>query len=252
VDPKEYEQAVLERFRLDWPAPAFEVRHDIRLAGKKTRIDRQIDVAVFEAGHATPFLLVEAKKHRRSINAGIAGSTIALVQDVGGIPTVMVSTSGFSVAAINHLTAEAIGHLTITLAEAQSVRWIPVLEERFAVDSAFKLVSGALVEALRRGDLGPFHDADIAYEEWLAVIDTGLSLFPSQTVGILQGLASLHADDGYRFNAIQILIDLDMLDAKQSRTLLLTEIDAEVASLLQEHLAMIGGEASSKGDTDHP
>src|SRR5829696_962298 len=169
MTPKEYELAVLERFRLDWPEPAFEVRQDIRLGGTKTRTNRQIDVAVFEAGHATPFLLVEAKKHRRRVDAGIAGSTIALVQDVGGIPTIMVSTSGFSVAAANHLTAEAIGHLTVTMAEAESLRWVPVLEERFAVDRAFKLVSGALVEALRRGDAGAFQDEDLAFEEWLAV-----------------------------------------------------------------------------------
>jgi len=237
MTPKEYERAVLERFRLDWPEPAFEVRHDIRLGGAKTRTNRQIDVAVFEAGHATPFLLVEAKKHRRRVDAGIAGSTIALVQDVGGIPTIMVSTSGFSVAAANHLTAEAIGHLTVTLAEAESLRWVPVLEERFAVDRAFKLVSGALVEALRRGDAGAFHDEDLAFEEWLAVMDTGLSLFPDQTKEILRGVATDHVDDGHRFNAIQILLDVDALNAPQLRMLLLAENDADVASLLKLGLA---------------
>ena len=46
-------------------------------------------------------MIVEAKRHNRAIDAGIAGATIALVQDVGAIPTVMVSTSGFSVAAKN-------------------------------------------------------------------------------------------------------------------------------------------------------
>jgi len=119
------------------------------------------------------------------------------------------------------LTAEAIGHLTVTLAEAESLRWVPVLEERFAVDRAFKLVSGALVEALRRGDAGAFHDEDLAFEEWLAVMDTGLSLFPDQTKEILRGVATDHVDDGHRFNAIQILLDVDALNAPQLRMLLL-------------------------------
>jgi hypothetical protein len=70
----------------------------------------------------TPTEIVEAKRHNRAIDAGIAGATIALVQDVGAIPTVLVATSGFSVAAKNHLEAEEIGHLTITPARPPTVR----------------------------------------------------------------------------------------------------------------------------------
>jgi hypothetical protein len=40
-----------------------------------------------------------------------------------------IATSGFSVAAKNHLEAEEIGHLTIPLKQAQGLRWIPLVEE---------------------------------------------------------------------------------------------------------------------------
>jgi hypothetical protein len=43
-----------------------------------------VDVAIYEAGQKTPFLLVEAKKHGRNVHADIVGSTNALVQDEAG------------------------------------------------------------------------------------------------------------------------------------------------------------------------
>jgi hypothetical protein len=113
MTPTDYEKAVLQQIRTDWPPPRFVVRHNIRISGKKSKARRQIDIGVFEAGHSKPFMIVEAKRHKRPIDVGKAGSAIALVQDVGGIPAVMVSTSGFSVAAGNHLGAEGIGTMTI-------------------------------------------------------------------------------------------------------------------------------------------
>jgi hypothetical protein len=194
MTPTEYEKAVLEFFRTHWPSPEFEIKHNIRLLGRKTKGRRQIDAGIFGAGQSEPIMIVEAKRHNRAIDAGIAGATIALVQDVGAIPTVMVSTSGFSVAAKNHLEAEEIGHLTITLNQAQGLRWIPLVEEKFSVDREFRLVSGDFVEALRRGDASPFIDSDQPYEEWLAVIRCGQDLFPTSTAKVLKILAPEHSD----------------------------------------------------------
>lgn len=239
MTPTEYEMAVLERFRIDWPSPAFDIRHNVRLLGTKTRRSRQIDVAIYEPGKATPFLLAEAKMHSRAIDANKAGSTIALVQDVGGIPTIMVSTAGFSIAARNHLTAEEIGYLKLTLTEARGLRWLPEIEKRFAVDREFKQVSGALVEALRVGDAEPFRDEAVPYEEWLAVIETGLSHFPQTTVDILCSVAGGHYNDAYRFNAIQILSEARSLDPSALQHWLAAETDPDTIELIQECLANI-------------
>ena len=170
-----------------------------------------IDVSIFEAGKSRPFLIAEAKRHKRQIHAGIAGSTIALVQDVGGVPAVMVSTSGFSHAASNHLSSEGIAHFTITLKEAQGLRWIPMIEAKFALDREFREVSGHLMEALRNGDPAPFLDSDLPYEEWLAVLHFGVSRFPEAAGGILRVLAREHFDDGVRFNSVQLLDDAGQL-----------------------------------------
>ena len=168
MTPTEYELAVVERFRTYWPPPRFVVKHDIRLLGNKTRVQRQIDISVFEAGESEPLLIAEVKRHRRPIDAVRAGSTIALVQDVGGIPAVMVSTSGFSVAAENHLAAEGIEFLKITLNEAMGLRWIPYIEEKFFLDRHYREWSGHLVEAVRLGNAEAFLETEIPFDEWIS------------------------------------------------------------------------------------
>ncbi len=173
--------------------------------------------------------------HRRPIDVGIAGSTIALVQDIGGTPTVMVSICGFSDAALNHLTAERI----IELIDAEALRWIPVLEKRFAVDRAFKVLTGELVEALRTGRPTPFEDEALPYEEWLAAIYTGLSLFPRATTNILRFIAANHFDDGHRYNAIQILAEEGALSSSILSKLSVSETDPDVIELIQETQAAL-------------
>jgi len=236
MTPTDYEKAVLERFRTYWPPPQFVVRHNIRILGSKTQARRQIDISVFEAGKSEPFLIGEAKRHKRRIDAGLAGSTIALVQDVGRLPAVMVSTSGFSVAAERHLVSEGIEYLTITLKEAHGLRWIPFVEEKFAVDREFREVSGHLVDALRSGEAGPFLDTDVPYEEWLAVFVCGQSLFPESSSKILKTLAREHIDDGVRFNAIAVLDDAGQLDVAEMKELLRSERDDDTRELLRELL----------------
>jgi hypothetical protein len=83
MTPKDYEKAVLQRFRTLWPPPRFVVKHDVRLSGRKTKARRQVDVSIFETGKSQPSLIVEAKRHKRPIDAGIAGSTIARSGETG-------------------------------------------------------------------------------------------------------------------------------------------------------------------------
>lgn len=237
MTPKDYERAVVERFRIAWPAPAFEVRHDVKLPGRKTQRARQIDIAIYESGQPVPVMLVEVKRHRRAINANVAGSTIALYQDVGHCPTVMVSTSGFSLAAKNHLASERISHLTITLAEARGLRWIPEVERRFAVAAAFKIVAGDLTEALRSNNAVPFLDDGVPFEEWLAIFATGLSKFPGPTVAVLKQIATSHFDDAHRFNAVQLLLEEGALDHRTLTTMLASEQDADTRNLLRDALS---------------
>lgn len=235
MTPEEYEKAVLQRFRTLFPPPQFRVVHDVRLKGLKTKAERQIDIGVFEADSANPVLIVEAKRHKRPIDAVRAGATIALVRDVGDVPSVMVATAGFSPAATNFLGAEGIAHLTIKLTEAKGLRWVPHIKRAFAVDDQFREISGHFVEALRLGDFAPFLDeTGLPYEEWRAVMLTALGLFPMMSARVLHAVARDHYDDALRFNAIQLLDDADLLTVSDISALLATEQDPDNIDLLRE------------------
>jgi hypothetical protein len=237
MTPIEYEKAVVERFRTYWPPPRYAVRHNIKLPGTKTKAPRQIDISVFEAGQSAPFLIAEAKRHGRPIDAVKAGSTIALVQDIGGLPAVMVSMSGFSLAAENHLAAEGIEFLKITLTEARGLRWIPFIEEKFILDREYREVSGHLLEAARKGNAAPFLETELPFEEWVAILLSGQSIFADRCAGILKTLALRHFDDGVRYNAIALLDDAGQLDTAEIEGLLRREHDPETRELLFELLS---------------
>ena len=232
MTPEEYERAVAEWLKILYPPPQFEVRHDFRLPGQKSNEPRQIDAAVFEAGAREPFLIVEAKRRKRRIELGIAGATIALVRDVGSIPAVMVSTSGVATAAQRYLTAEGIDHVTLTIPRAKAMLWIPLVMQRFPADRTFREVAGHLVEALRNGDVGPFLDSDIPYEEWLAVMSCGQSLFPESANRLIKQLALEHFDDGVRYNAVLLLDEAGALSSTVVEQVMAREPDPEAQELL--------------------
>ena len=139
----------------------------------------------------------------------------------------MVASSGFSTAAVNFLAAEGIDHLTITVPEARGLNLIPYIERSFAIDNKFREVSGHLVEALRLGNAEPFlAETGLPYEEWLAVMNTGIRLFPEAAKRILFEIAREHYDDGVRFNSIQLLDGAAYLTRTRISTLLRRERDS--------------------------
>jgi hypothetical protein len=234
----EYEKAVLQRLRTIFWDPQFVVKHNVKLPGKKSRKSRQVDICVFEVGVQAPILTVHTKRHIRPLDLDKVGSTIALVQDIGGLPSVMVASSGFSGAAENHLACEEIETLVITIEEAQGLGWIPEIERRFAADRAFREVSGHLVEAIRTGDVAPFLETDVPYEEWLALIAVGQYRFPEETVTVLKALAREHFDDGMRFNAVILLDEVGQLDPADVEHVARREQDPDALEALHE---LLGG-----------
>lgn len=133
------------------------------------------------------------------------------------------------------MKAEGIRHLTFTLLQARAVGWVPSLKSRFALDREFALLSGEFVEALRTGDATPFEDEVLPYDEWIAVIDTGLCNFPHETTTILKSIAREHLNDGHRYNALQILAEENALDHDLLLELLASETDPDILGLIHGH-----------------
>jgi hypothetical protein len=181
MTPTEYERAVMEDFRMDWPSPRFIIKHDIRLIGSKSNSRRQIDISIFETGKAEPLFIIEAKMHKRPVDLIRAGSTIALVQDVGRIPAVMVSTSGFSASAAQHLTSEGIRHFTIALEDANTLSWMPIIKEKFAVKEDFSEIAPYMVKALQSGVAETDAFEHLSYDAFTALMEFGQSYWPKAT-----------------------------------------------------------------------
>ena len=76
----------------------------------------------------------------------------------------------------------------------------------------------------------------LPYEEWLSKIEMFLENDVDLCHQILMHIAINHEDSSWRFNAIQILIDSNLLHNGDSSTILDSEQDEEIIGLLQNTL----------------
>tara|TARA_B110001452_G_C15222720_1_gene423864 strand:- start:1711 stop:1983 length:273 start_codon:yes stop_codon:yes gene_type:complete len=76
----------------------------------------------------------------------------------------------------------------------------------------------------------------LPYEEWLSEIEMFLENDVDLCHQILMHIAINHEDSSWRFNAIQILIDANLLHIGDTSTILDSEQDEEIIELLQNTL----------------
>jgi hypothetical protein len=100
-----YEKTVLKYLELD--RPEAEVVHDVSLLGRLSGIRRQIDVLVTERfGVKTCVTAFEAKHYKRKIDVKGVEEAIGLFLDVGVDRGVMITTMGYSDAALRRANAD--------------------------------------------------------------------------------------------------------------------------------------------------
>ena len=75
--------------------------------------------------------------------------------------------------------------------------------------------------------------AQLPFEEWLTEIEVFLENDVDLCQRVLTHIAINHEDSSWRFNAIQILIDSNLLHDGDSSTILDSEQDEEIIGLLQ-------------------
>ena len=102
------------------------------------------------------------------------------------------------------------------------------------MDRQFRHISGDLVESLRNGDAPSFLNSDLPYEEWLAVMYCGQSLFPASTAKVLKVVARNHLDDGVRFYAVMLLDEVGQLETAYLNAVLRRETDPDAVEALLE------------------
>jgi len=73
----------------------------------------------------------------------------------------------------------------------------------------------------------------LPYEEWLVTIQDYIVSDIQLAYRVLRHIAFNHDDSSWRFNAIQILIDSNLLRKEDVSSMLETEDDEEIIGLLQ-------------------
>ena len=129
MDWKQYEKEIEWHFRKQYPAAA--ISRDARLFGKFSRKERQIDLLIED--HASDFLvriIVDAKYRNKRIDINDVEAFLGLLRDVEAHVGVMISTEGYSEAAVNRAHHDDVDlHLDILnfeeLKEFQSPLAIP-------------------------------------------------------------------------------------------------------------------------------
>lgn len=78
-------------------APHSEVSHNVKLPGRKSGVDRQIDVLVRDQiGQYEIKIIIDCKDHKEPIDVNGVGAFNTLYEDVGAQKAVLVSAKGFT------------------------------------------------------------------------------------------------------------------------------------------------------------
>ncbi|HEX8691308.1 MAG TPA: hypothetical protein VF746_02610 [Longimicrobium sp.] len=236
LSPEEYEWALFEKLLYDFPPPAFRVEHNVSLPGNQSGTSRQVDVVVYKAGDAHPFLIADAKLHKRKVDLTVTGSFLSMLLDTEVGAGLLVAPEGFSKGAENQLKQHNVAVMQLSLDKALTLCWRSIARGLLPWDWAFhpdmapvlrlideKASPDELVEAT----------AVLPFEEWEAVISFGMHNYRQEARSFLCAIALEHWDDAWRFNAVRLLNEFGSLDNDFARALIQRETDPETLALLE-------------------
>ena len=126
---REYEEVIFETLRRRFPAD--QVRPDLMVPGRFSKIDRQIDVVGTSSilGHVT-LAIVDCKCYSRRVDVKDVESAIGMAADVKADVALIVTTVGYTDAAKNRSANEPNVRLhldIITLGDANSLKNLPTV-----------------------------------------------------------------------------------------------------------------------------
>src|SRR5262245_57358191 len=98
------------------------VKHDDKIIGVESGIERQIDVSIRTsiAGHDI-LIIVQAKDHGRPADVNVVGEFQAVIDDVRAAKGVLICSAGFTEAAIQYAKNRNIDLCTVH--DAQKRKW---------------------------------------------------------------------------------------------------------------------------------
>jgi tetratricopeptide (TPR) repeat protein len=100
VDWQEYERAITEQFRTNYPSA--DITPNAKLLGKFSKVERQIDLLIEERASDFAFrIVIDAKYRGRKIDVVDVEAFIGLTRDVEAHTGMMIALEGYTPAAVN-------------------------------------------------------------------------------------------------------------------------------------------------------
>ncbi len=238
IDPRGYEIALYEKLLYEFPPPGFRVERDDRtVRGRYSLAIRQLDVAVYRRGEVRPFVVADAKYYQEALDVKDVECFIGMLDDVGAALGVLTCPAGYSDAATRRAEASDITTEVISREQALELRWREVARDIYPWDWIFHHeLSRALYRLEQGGRSDEIIDAleSVAFEEWSEFVTFGLQHHPGEAEAFLRAVAYAHPDAGWRYNAIQRMMEVGALDPVDLGRLRAKECDQEVLELLTE------------------
>ncbi|CAA9299655.1 MAG: hypothetical protein AVDCRST_MAG93-4503 [uncultured Chloroflexia bacterium] len=240
----DYEDALLQHLHHQFSNHLFSVAgtedgRQHKIYGRYSRVLRQIDAAVYCRGKSSPILMADAKRYRKPIDVKDVECFIGMVNDVGADIGLLVAPRPFTPAAQRRAQAADMVLKIMTIDEATNYRWLPLARQLYPWDWAYHNdLALALRRILEKVDIGLVIEAlgDVPFEEWEAYVRYALSYHREEAVSLLETVAQAHYYSGWRFNAIRLLQEAELLRSEFREQLEQHEEDPETLLLLRGEL----------------
>ncbi|MDP2641284.1 MAG: restriction endonuclease [Candidatus Yanofskybacteria bacterium] len=83
-------------------SPQAKVEHDVKIKGEDSKVDRQIDISVRQnIGQYSLLIVIQCKDEKAPLDVNVVGEFASVVNDVRAQKGALVSSSGFTAAAVN-------------------------------------------------------------------------------------------------------------------------------------------------------
>jgi hypothetical protein len=242
--PSDYEDALLQHLRHEFSNHLFSVAgtadgQQHKIPGRFSLVDRQVDVAVYRCGKPAPILMADAKRYRKRIDVRDVECFIGMVDDVGADIGLLVAPRDFTPAAKQRASAAGMALKIMPIDKATTYRWLPLARQIYPWDWGYHNdIALALRRIFEKVDIGLVIEAldDVPFEEWEAYVRYALLHHREEAVSLLETVARAHYDSGWRFNAIRLLEEADLLRSRFREQLEQHEGDPEMLRLLRGEL----------------
>ena len=238
--PNDYEDALLQHLRHEFPNHLLSVAgtedgRQHKVHGRHSLVQRQVDVAVYRREKLRPILMADAKRYGRRIDVKDVECFIGMVDDVGADIGLLVAPKGFTAGAEQRARAASMELKIMSIDEATTYRWLPLAQQLYPWDWAYHNdVALALRRIYEKVEIGLVIEAldGVPFEEWEAYVRYALLQHRGEAVSLLEKVVQAHHDSGWRFKAIRLLQETELLRSEFREQLEQREEDPETLLLL--------------------